>query len=163
MTSNAEHISRTPWHRQLVKSKKAKEEHTESLLCNQAALSTPWGQRTRSRKRCCGTEPAPDDEEPMQRVGPGFLCGSVTPLCKPVYFPWPPESTRERLCSCFRTNQPTGQMAPLKSCTLVRTAGEPNNRPPTALLFQAGTHVLGISWKQVPQEDIWCLLARKEC
>ena len=65
MISNAEHISCTLWHRRLVKSKKAKEEHTESLLCHQAVLSTPWGQRTRLRKRCGGTEPAPD-EEPAQ-------------------------------------------------------------------------------------------------
>ena len=76
----------------------------------------------------------PGNEEPVQRVCSGFPPGPEAPLCEPGSFPGPPESTGEILCSCFRTKQPTGQMAALKSCTLVRTAGEPNNPPPRPAL-----------------------------
>lgn len=80
-----------------------------------------------------------------ERVGlQAFSCGSKTPLCRAGLLSWTlRKCTRERLCSCLRTNQPTGQMNSPKAALWWGRLVNPTTPSPCS---SKPAHVLGISW-----------------
>lgn len=74
MISNAEHISRTLWHQRLVKSKKAKEEHTESSCVIRLLIIHSMRTENKIKEEAFVQQNLPQMTRSQRReVGPGFL------------------------------------------------------------------------------------------
>lgn len=138
----------TSWHR--AESKKSTQ---ESLLCNQAALSTPWGQRTRSRRGVCATEPYPRWQGANAEWAQAFSVAPKHCLWAGL-LSWTPREYRRSCAHHLQDDSPRGRWHPKAP------PGEDGwwAQQPSPCSSKPA-HMCWESPNQVPQEDIWCLLA----